>query len=152
MKPEARKILADELNALKQRVIQNHLAAGQKASGKTIRAFEVDVDDRSGALYGRAFIGTLETGRKAGRVPKNFRAIIEQWVKDKSITIDNPKSFAYFVAKKIATEGTKLHRSGGRDDIYSNEIPKSIEIILEKLADNYTSEIMQILNNTKVMA
>lgn len=152
MKPEAHKILTDELNALKQRVIQNHLSAGQKASGRTIKSLEVIVDEKSGTLYGRKFIGTLETGRNPGRVPKGFRLIIEQWAKDKGITVDNPKSFAYFVAKKIATEGTKLHRSGGRDDIYSNEIPKSITAILKGLADNYTSEIMQIFNNSKVAA
>ena len=152
MKPEARKILTDELNILKERVIQNHIAAGQKASGKTIQAFTVAVDDNAGTLYGRKFVGTLETGRKPGRVPKNFRAIIEQWAKDKGITVDKPKSFAYFVAKKIATEGTKLFRHGGRDDIYSTEIPKTIESILEKLGDNYRTEILQILNNQKVEA
>ena len=152
MKPEARKILTEELNNLKERVIQNHLSAGQKASGRTIKAFSVDVDDNSGTLYGRKFVGTLETGRKPGRVPKNFRAIIEQWAKDKGITIEKPKTFAYFVAKKIATEGTKLFRQGGRDDIYSTEIPKTIEAIMNKLGDNYRTEIMQIYNNQKVAA
>lgn len=152
MKPEARKILTDELNGLKQRVIQNHLSAGQKASGKTLQSFQVVVDDHAGTLFARGYIGTLETGRKPGRVPRNFKAIIEQWVKDKGITVEKPKSFAYFVAKKIAAEGTLLHRQGGRDDIYSNEIPKSIEVILSRLGDQYTTEIMQIFNNSKVAA
>ena len=82
-----------------------------------------------------------------------FQSIILKWAKDKGISIDNPKSFAFLVARKIAREGTLLHRTGGRTDIYSREIPKTIENVLKRLGDDQVKEIMNIfINAEKVMA
>ena len=113
---------------------------------------KVDIGEDSGELSGRGFFGTLETGRKKGKVPKGFAAIIEQWAKDKGISVENPKSFAFLVARKIANEGTLLHRSGGRADIYSNEIPKTIENVLRRLGEEQVNEIKNIFLNLERVA
>jgi hypothetical protein len=126
---EAKNILQQELEDLKKRIIANHEHAGQVASGRTRASLRVETSDEGGVLWGRSPFGTLETGRKPGKVPKGFYHIILQWVKDKGIKVDNPKTFSYFVSRKIAREGTELFRSGGRADIYSNEIPVTIENI-----------------------
>jgi len=153
MYPDQKTILKSELESLRDRIIQNHIAAGQKASGKTIQSLLVDVTEDQGELTGRGFFAVLETGRKGGKVPKGFQAIILKWAKDKGISIDNPKSFAFLVARKIAREGTLLHRTGGRTDIYSREIPKTIENVLRRLGDDQVTEIMNIfINAEKVMA
>lgn len=148
-KEDARKVVQEELDVLRKKIIDNHLRAGQKASGRTINSLRVDVDDEGGTLFGRKAFGTLETGRRGGKVPKGFYQIILQWVKDKGINVEKPKTFAYFVARKIAREGTKLYRQGGRDDIYSNEIPKTQESILNRITGLLSAEVSSINLNSK---
>lgn len=148
-KSEAKKVVQEELESLKKRIIDNHLRAGQKASGKTIASMHVEASDDGGVLFGRKAFGTLETGRRGGRVPKGFYHIILQWVKDKGINVEKPKTFAYFVARKIAREGTSLYRQGGRADIYSNEIPRTEESILNRITGLLSAEVEHINLNSK---
>jgi len=148
MRGDVQYIFSSELIALKERIISNHIAAGQKASGKTIDSLKVVMDDTSGSLYGRKAIGTLETGRVAGKVPYGFYQIIYQWALDKGITVDGSlKTFAYFVAKHIQDEGTLLHLQGGRKDIYSNEIPITIANVKRLLTERFAKEITNIKIN-----
>lgn len=148
-KEDARKVVQEELESLKKRIIDNHLRAGQKASGRTIASMHVETSDDGGVLFGRRAFGTLETGRRGGRVPKGFYHIILQWVRDKGIQVEKPKTFAYFVAKKIAREGTSLFRQGGRDDIYSNEIPKTTESVLSRITGLLGASVEHINLNSK---
>lgn len=145
-----RQILAEELEELRKRIIENHLAAGQKASGRTMQSLRVEVGDESGVLWGRNAFGVLETGRKGGKVPKGFHLIIRQWMKDKGIEADpipyktdrphkytpeerGARTLAFFIARKIQRQGSRLYRMKGRNDIYSNEIPKTIDRISERM-------------------
>lgn len=148
-KEDARKVVQEELESLKKRIIDNHLRAGQKASGRTIASMHVETSDDGGVLFGRRAFGTLETGRRGGRVPKGFYYIILQWVRDKGIQVEKPKTFAYFVAKKISREGTSLFRQGGRDDIYSNEIPKTTESVLSRITGLLGASVEHINLNSK---
>ena len=148
-KIDAKGIINEELLSLRQRIIDNHLRAGQKASGRTIQSLRVEATEDEGILFGRKAFGTLETGRRGGRVPAGFYHIILQWVKDKGIQVEKPKTFAYFVARKIAREGTSLYRRGGRDDIYSSEIPKTVESIGKRIMGLLTMEVDNININSK---
>jgi len=145
-------LIRGELDLLRERIIKNHIAANQKASGQTIRSLKVVLDKESGTLYGRSYFGVLETGRKPGRIPKNFAEILKKWIADKRINVENERSFIWFVSQKTKKEGSKLYRDGGRSDIYSNEIPKTIKTIREKIAQHYRIEVTQIFNNSKVTA
>ena len=115
---EIKGILNEELESLRQRIVENHIQAGQRASGRTIKSLHVVVDDDHGILFGRKAFGVLETGRGPGKVPKGFYKIIRQWMIDKGIQVEKPKSFAYLVARKIAEKGTRLYRTGKHEDIY----------------------------------
>lgn len=148
-KEDARKVVSEELESLRQRIIENHLRAGQKASGRTVASLHVETDNDGGILFGRKAFGTLETGRRGGKVPKGFYHIIYQWMQDKGIQVEKPKSFAYLVARKIAREGTKLYRQGGRDDIYSNEIPKTTENVLSRITGLLAASVESINLNSK---
>lgn len=145
---EIKKILDEEFEGLKQRIIENHIRAGQRASGKTISSLRIDVNDDNGTLFGRQAFGVLETGRKPGKVPKGFYQIIQEWVKDKGIQAENPNTFAYFVARKIAREGTELHREGGRADIYSPEIEKTIQSIMNRAFAIFKDDVTHINLNS----
>jgi hypothetical protein len=159
-----RLILQEELEKLRMNIISNHLKAGQKASGRTAASMHVEVSEDSGTLWGRNAFGVLETGRKAGRVPKDFQGIIMQWMKDKGIQAapipyltNRPHKYtpqqrgtlrmSYLIARKIRREGTKLFRAGGRQDIYSPEIEKTIERIETRMVSLIKSKIEHIKLN-----
>lgn len=145
-------ILREELENLKQRIVANHRQAGQVASGKTIQSMQVHIDGDHGELVGRPFFVNLETGSKPWRnaanitkVPYAFHDVIEQWIQDKGLNLN-----AWAVAYKIIHEGTKLYRQGGRSDIYSNEIPKTLESISKRLLVIYDMQITEMIQlNTK---
>jgi hypothetical protein len=170
MNEPVKNIVINELDALKQRIAANIVSTGQNASGRTIASLRIEEYDNGAKLLGRFPFGTFETGRNPGKVPGSFAGIILQWMKDKGIKAEpmpylrtpsekwQPKytpeqrgdfSLAGAIAHKIKTEGTKLHRSGGRADVYSNEIPITIENIRKQIAGIYKQEIQTININTK---
>lgn len=137
-------LVSSELEALKQKVIENQKDSGQVASGRTIASMKVEVTEDGGVLWGRSPFGTLETGRKPGKVPAGFWKIIRQWMDDKGIQVQKPDSFAYLVARKIANEGTQLFRNGGRDDIYSPEVKDTVERVSQGIGILFGSEVEHI--------
>ena len=164
---DVQKILGDELEALRSRIIANHVAAKQVASGRTKDSIKVELTENGGILWGRFPFGTLETGRRAGRTP---HGIIRQWIIDKGISVPpiqyirkpserwKPKytpqerglmSMAGAIAHKIKTEGTKLYREGGRNDIYSPEIEKTVNSITRRIGLLFEQEVEHINLNTK---
>lgn len=162
-------IIGDEFDSLMKRIITNHVNAGQVASGRTKRSLRKVLSGEGGEVLGRAYFGVLETGRKPGGVPKGFRHIIRQWMKDKGIVANpipyvrkpsdkwKPKytpqergdmSLAGAIAYRIKNEGTRLYRDGGRDDIYSNEIPITIENILDRVLAVFAEDVESININS----
>lgn len=130
-------IVNEELSDLAQRIADNIARNGQTASGRTQQSLHVVEDDDSVTLYGRKAFGTMETGRKGGRVPRTFQQILYRWSIDKGISFENERerrSFAYLLARKIQREGTALHRDGGRTDVYSNEIPTTVQRIRQRIS------------------
>lgn len=147
-KQEARAIIGEELEILRKAIIVNHLSAGQRASGRTERSLRIEFTEDTGTLYGRPALGVLETGRSGGKVPKGFYQIILQWVQDKGIQVEKPRTFAFLVARKIAKEGTKSHREGSFVDIYSQEIPKTVQNILDRLFGVFAKDVEHINLNS----
>lgn len=154
-------IIHQELMALKAEIIQNHMAAGQVASGRTMKSLRVEVDENSGRLFGRSFFGVLETGRRAGRVPRRFYLIILQWMKDKGIQAPpmpyktnrphkytpaerGARSMAAAIAQTIHKKGTSLHRKGGRNDIYTNQIAITKKNLEERLSRFIIQKVQHI--------
>lgn len=160
-------ILTEELGTLKATIINNIRATGQWASGKTAASMQVHVSGSIGELVGRKAFGTLETGRRGGRVPRNFHNIIYDWMMAKGVHAEpmpyktsrphkyteqerGDRTMAYFIAKTIRTMGTRLYREGGRDDVYSRAIPLTIERINSRLSGIYVAAITeQIKLNVK---
>lgn len=160
-------ILTEELGTLKATIINNIRTTGQWASGKTAASMQVHVSGSIGELVGRRAFGTLETGRRGGRVPRNFHNIIYDWMMAKGVHAEpmpyktsrphkyteqerGDRTMAYFIAKTIRTMGTRLYRNGGRDDVYSRAIPLTIERINSRLSGIYVASVtQQIKLNTK---
>lgn len=144
MRDKVMELVSSELEALKHKVIENQKNSGLVASGKTIASMKVEVTEDGGVLWGRSPFGTLETGRKGGKVPAGFWKIIRQWIDDKGIHVDKPNSFAYLVARKIAREGTQLFRNGGRNDIYSPEVKDTLERMSHGIGILFEDEVEHI--------
>lgn len=58
-----------------------------------------------------------------------FIDLMAEWAARKGISAP-----AGGIAYNIMTKGSKLYRTGGRTDIYSNEIPATIDRIASRLA------------------
>lgn len=147
MSVTANYIINEELLKLKDVIAANMQAQGLNASGKTSKSLEIVQNENGTALVGRSFFSVLETGRKAGKVPKNFRQIIEKWATDKGLTFETPaklRSFSYLVARKIAAEGTKQYRTGRRTDVFTDAINETVTSIQNQLGSEVLKEIVTI--------
>lgn len=151
---DVKSILSSALESAREQIQRNLADTGTNASGKTSQSLVVSVTDTTGELSGRFAFGTVETGRRAGKVPSGFRQIIYQWMQDKGVHADitgrrskesADRSMAYLIARKIAREGSKLYREGGRKDIYSNVLPLTIEQVQRELTNVYIININSIM-------
>ena len=114
---DIRQNIAAILERCKSDIELNMETQDVNASGRTVGSLAV-VSDGAGVRLGlfgnnHAPLGTLEVGRAGGRVPAGFYQIIKQWTREKGISFANESergTFAYFVARKIAREGTQRHR------------------------------------------
>ena len=160
--------VVNEVEALKARVIANMRAEGAVASGNTIKSLKVVkyADGVKLVSAQRMPFGTLETGRRGGRIPHSFNMIIYDWMKQKGIhgqpipyKTERPhkytpqergdRSLAWVISKHIKERGTSLYRKGGRNTIYSQEIQKTIDKINAKIVAIMKAEVVQTikLNN-----
>lgn len=144
-------IMREEVERARQLIINHIRINGQNASGRTIASLKVEQPSEDETiLWGHKPFGVLETGRRAGKIPYGFRSIIRQWMKDKGLhgrpipykTDRTHKytpqergdmSMAGAIAHTIATKGSKLHRTGGRADVYSNVVPDTMKRLGQRL-------------------
>lgn len=164
-------IVAEELEKLKQRIIANMQAANAVASGRTIRSLKVVPINFGAKLESQQEMPftILETGRRGGgKFPRNFTQIIYEWMQAKGVhgtpepyKTNRPhkysnaqergdRSAAFLIARSIREKGTILYQNGGRDTIYSREVPVTIRKVQERLGVFMQAYIVdQISLNTK---
>ncbi|MDR1544950.1 MAG: hypothetical protein LBS50_11235 [Prevotellaceae bacterium] len=144
-------IIKTELEVLQADVITRQQAAGKSVTGKTRDLFSVEnVSIEGGQLWGAAYAGVLERGRRAGKVPYDFKDILLRWAKVKGISFQNNSDadrWAYFVAKKIREEGTALYRSGQTEDIFTTAISEFEDRLAERVSLFYQMEIQNNIFN-----
>jgi hypothetical protein len=135
----AQQVLADELESLRNDMIDNYVQLGMRASGKWVEELAVDVvatgNRLMGSITGAHYTYQLVNGRKPGKMPPV--KMIEQWLKNKGIRPRQKnmklRSLAFLIARKIAQLGTRYHQKGGTDLIEKVVTPARIEMILEKV-------------------
>lgn len=125
-----RKEITALLEKLKAEIQANMESEGVNASGRTSKSLRV-VNYKDGVMLvasagDRAPMRTLEKGREGGEVPRGFYYIIKQWTRDKGLTFSSERergTFAYFLSRKIAREGTDRHKNN--INVYTNEVDKA---------------------------
>jgi hypothetical protein len=145
----ASEILQHGLTKLKDDIIARHIAAGQKASGRSAAAFEVKITgELSGELWGPVYAGVFETGRRSGKAPFDFKDIIMDWAAAKRLSFPDRKSFerwASAVAWKIRREGTAMYRTGKTEDIFDTPMRDFEEYLAGELSDWYSVNVANMI-------
>lgn len=131
----------------------NMAAKGINASGRTSAALQVVQRgckiELIKAQGQNAPFGTLQYGRAGGRVPKGFYNILKQWSRDKGLSFSTETergTFAYFLARKIAREGTNRHRSP-RTDIYDEPLSKAVDGVRQEARKYVHGTIKAVLSS-----
>jgi hypothetical protein len=141
------------------------------ASGKTSSELFSEVSDSSIVIYAnrRGFANT-EAGQNPGKRPKNFREIIQQWILDKGLSIaampyspryKGKRKFSsaserglYYASGAIAwnnkTKGSRLYKSGGRNDVFSPAVERLFNRVTEAAADDIMMRIDAVFINTAI--
>ena len=138
--------IEQRLEKLKGEIVGNMASKKINASGRTASSFRVEKYDNGfrliGGGEGAAPLFTLEVGRPGGKVPMGFTSILVQWSRDKGITFATERernTFAYFLGKKIAKEGTKRNKQN--EDIYSSAVRSAVEEISKQLLVSVKEQI-----------
>jgi len=116
------KLVYDKLDALRSRIAANIKTSNQYASGSMSQSLTIESKPNQWSLLAAKFFAVLQTGRKPGKMPPISNIL--NWIKSRSIQLEGKSnlSMAWGIAKWIAKHGTRLFQSGGRKDIYTNEI------------------------------
>ena len=138
--------IEQRLEKLKSEIVGNMASKKINASGRTAASFRVEKYDHGfrliGGGEGAAPLFTLEVGREGGKVPMGFTSILAQWSRDKGLTFATERernTFAYFLGKKIAKEGTKRNKQN--EDIYSSAVKSAVEDISKQLLVSIKEQI-----------
>lgn len=144
MSKSTSEILSDNVDKLIVDITERHKAAGQRVTGRTISSLEKKLITNGIQLLGAEYIGVLERGRSAGKVPKEFAEIIKKWIVAKGLSFkDNAdlNRFANAIAWKIRTEGTELYRSNMTKDIFTTPIYDFKERLTKELSEYVTADL-----------
>lgn len=139
--------IADILERCKTEIQASMEQEGVNASGRTSRSLQVERYEGGVRLVSRgqniAPFETLQYGRKEGKVPKGFYEIIKQWSIDKGITFATNSergTFAYFLSRKIAREGTARFKQPN-EQVYTPAVSEAVKAIRATIGANVVNII-----------
>lgn len=130
-----RDLLEKTMRNIKAGIERNMANHHRNASGKSVRSLKYTIDgDLHAQLDGNVSFLWMEKGRRRGKIPANFQAIILQWIRDKGISVSGDEhDAAWLIAQHIRKNGTKLNYAGGFDDIYTSVINTNVNDLYKKL-------------------
>lgn len=157
---QIQEIIKRHLENVKAKIASQMAAHNRNASGRSVASLEVEVSGNVGILYGAKSFLVMERGRKGGKVPRGFVDIIRQWIIDKGIPVTpipaktgrailSPqergiRSLAGAIAHKIMKEGSRLHRDGEYNDIYTSAVNEELELLAMECMDVQAQSIAAI--------
>lgn len=132
------------------RIKANLSSTGTNASGLTSNSIKFSVSENGTIatlqITGRPYIMAVETGIKPyPQYDKPSRSFVEQ-IRDWLQTRGGDMGAAYAIARSIHKKGTKLWKAGGRKDIISNVVNKSlVDQISMEVLKQYTEAYIKAL-------
>jgi len=161
---ELQAIINNVLVRAKDEITNNIMTEGLNATGQTISSMAVVLRPGGGALVGRPYFGTLETGRKPGKVPEDMVTRIKEWAIAKGIvptrleykrapsenwqpkyTVEERSmdAFARAVSFSIQSKGTKLFQEGGSPVVYTTVIDNILEEAIDDIMFLVTNQMLK---------
>lgn len=135
------------------KIRRNMEATGTNASGRSSASLEVVITDTGLEIVGRRWFQGVEQGRPGGKIPYKFNEIIRQWMDDKHIadnfgkTEAEKRTAAWHISQFIKEHGTKLHRDGGRDDIFTAVFDEEVPKLEAEIKSEVEKMIVTRINN-----
>ena len=134
--------IAQILERCKTQIQANMASHNINASGRTSKSLTVERYAGGVRLISKgekvAPFETVQYGRQAGKVPKGFYYIIKEWSREKGLTFDRESersTFAYFLSRKIAREGTQRHRTPD-EQVYTPAVTEAVKEIRATIGAN----------------
>lgn len=119
------------------------------ATKQSAESLRYETPDSGFILYGAESFSFIEQGRGPGGKPPFSH--IEEWVVARGIEKEDEKatrSFVFAIMNKIAQEGTALHVSGERRDVYTSVITSErIESLFSLIASTMTRKVSSDIVN-----
>ncbi len=145
---DLRQIVQMRLMTLKNAIQSEMASKGVNASGRTSESLTVRQNGNKIELVkvsgNNAPMATLEIGREGGKIPKGFRQILAEWSRDKDLEFETESkrnTFAYFLAKRIASEGTLRHSNN--IDVYSSLVADALQDLKKSIKEECIKAIKQ---------
>ena len=130
---------------LVERIRAKIIESGVNASGNLYDSIEYQVTADGLKILANGYFQYAEVGRKNGAIPRNFGDILEQWVKDKGISVPsqfkNEHEFGAAIAWKIAKEGSKRWRDKTPVDLIAEAITEADAEITDILGNYFVKTV-----------
>lgn len=130
------------LERCKKEIQANMASRNINASGRTSKSLTVERYAGGVRLISAgeriAPFETVQFGRPAGRVPRGFYYILKEWSREKGLTFSKESersTFAYFLSKKIAREGTDRHTTPD-EQVYTPPVTQAVTEIRQAVANS----------------
>lgn len=137
-----KELTKESLENVRQRIIANMGAKKRNASMRSVKSLSVRMTEVGGTLYGLSSFLAMEKGRKGGKVPRNFQDIIASWIVAKGISLysnapsgrqPTVKRVSYLIARSIQQKGSRMHRNGQFQDIFSKASKDEVTKLSDKI-------------------
>lgn len=162
---DVKDLLTRELNNLKKAIEEKMASEKMTASGRTLQSLSVVANENEGTLFGASYFRQLEKGRGPGPVPRNFTAIIKEWIQQRGVEYNSytPKgrdgskmtaeqhltSLAGAIAHTIMTQGTVMYRQGTSKDIFTEAMEETVARVNDELGAVFAEKVQTINDNFK---
>lgn len=155
-------IIQSHVERVKADIERNMERYRRNASRRSVNSLTIEtIGDSRVILWGERSFWVMERGRKGGRVPSNFHAIIRQWIIDKGVKFriipyktNRPHKYtveerslnmaAGAIAYNIMKFGTRLHRDQDFDDIFTSSIERELEKMQSEIIFVASTEVERI--------
>lgn len=150
-------ILESAINEAIAEIKSASQAAGQVATGKTLRSLEgrVEVSQTgyTAMILGRKYFGALETGSGPARRKgtdaerREFIESLKEWCRVRGFTSgglsdEQYERLAKWLAWRIKKYGTQLYQKGGRRDVFTPAVDKLTANLLETIPTLFAQQIV----------
>ena len=131
---------------------EDQSAKGITASGRSSDSLAYGTNETGGQLTGSNYFYWQIVGRKPGKFAPP--EAIEQWIKDKGITPNDPKTtikqLAFLFNRKMATKGTDIFIGKRSGLSFDQIVDKNMSILLGNIAQTKVKEVTTFLKSELV--